>query len=425
MTQQFDNFGFPKNTIRKRIAHFFRERELILRSEGRVRYLRIRSWMQYCAAGFAFVMFAWGVGGTLSTQYHYNLVQEKDAEVTEMRYAYRQLQSELTTYRDSVVSLTARIEDQLGDGSTVPPAHKVEVEKEFRDGLNSIRSIAGQLDMALKRVSLDLRVPDAETGQVIASREVLYGEIAELRQDISKSLDREAVLDTRIKDLLDKIASIAADRKTLRDERDRLVSTRNLLNGDIADRAIQIEGLQDRIAGLNDKLTLKTNRVSRLEDERQSLSARNSVLELALSTEKQTTVSLQDDLQNLSDRYDTDQTKHKALASSFRNLTRELTDVRANLFSLQSQTRADEIALRSMIGTVNSLDANPVWKASAVPQAGPRSHHWASQLQMFQTILLPAANAVQMQKQPFRKCFPACSKSPVIAMTGTGCAVQA
>ena len=76
-----------------------RERELILRSQGRVYFLRLTSGIQLFCILFVGIVFLWGAGMTIASIVQGGVIGIKNDEIREARVGYENL------FREALVSL--------------------------------------------------------------------------------------------------------------------------------------------------------------------------------------------------------------------------------------------------------------------------------------------------------------------------------
>ena len=74
--------------IKRLFDELFRERELILRSHGRVHFVPLTRRLQLSAACVVFAVALWGIGMTLMSTIKSGVIQVKNDEIREARVAY-------------------------------------------------------------------------------------------------------------------------------------------------------------------------------------------------------------------------------------------------------------------------------------------------------------------------------------------------
>ena len=89
----------------------FVERELFLRSDGRVRYLRVSRRLQATAAIAVAVDMGWVAYSSVNVVFHNQIVSDKEAEIEHHQHAYLDLLTEVGEYHDQFTRITRNLED--------------------------------------------------------------------------------------------------------------------------------------------------------------------------------------------------------------------------------------------------------------------------------------------------------------------------
>ena len=92
--------------IRRFSDEMFRERELILRSQGRVHFIPLTRRLQMSAMLVVLAVAVWGVGVTLLSTVKSGVIQVKNDEIREARVAYEDLFEEVLRYQKKVATVT-------------------------------------------------------------------------------------------------------------------------------------------------------------------------------------------------------------------------------------------------------------------------------------------------------------------------------
>ena len=85
----------------------FRERELILRSQGRVHFIPLTRRLQITAMSIVMAVALWGIGVTLMSTVKSGIIQVKNDEIREARVAYEDLFEEVLRYQKKVATVTS------------------------------------------------------------------------------------------------------------------------------------------------------------------------------------------------------------------------------------------------------------------------------------------------------------------------------
>ncbi|WP_425406220.1 peptidoglycan DD-metalloendopeptidase family protein [Hwanghaeella sp.] len=279
------SFGQDDEAEHSRLGMFFRrvfrERELILRSDGTVRYMRLSSRLQMGVAGICLAVGFWAAGVSGTAYWQKTVIDEKHREIGEAKLAIEDLRDDLTTYQQQIAgatkSLAARA-SKHGDGSTVS-AHDLQ---ELRNELGAIDDLNIKLSSIVEQINVDVDTDDPDRARIIASRQVLHDRIDLLRQALSETRERETDLAVSVKEM-------AARVDTLSKQKQSVESERNKLENRLAELDMQLLESRTRVGDLSRDLRqtradLRTVMAGRdtIEQARQGLASRVAVLEKSL-----------------------------------------------------------------------------------------------------------------------------------------------
>ncbi|MFC6857085.1 peptidoglycan DD-metalloendopeptidase family protein [Marivibrio halodurans] len=266
-----------RENLQDRLRWIFRERELLIRSEDRVRYLRLRPWMQGSLVGMVSALGLWAAVGTGVSYWQQTNLDKQDAEIVEAKLAYDRVRADLETYRVRVGVLARgifarqrEIEADEGHG----PVSGVETDEALAVDLEELAEISTRIEGAFDRIATDLDVTEADRQRIVQSRDALHSRIQELESALADARDQGRQLTGQVGRLIQErdralTAQEAADRasadlaRTLRDVRGELAAT------DRRERA-----LRGRMATLSDALDSTKEAVETVEAERDSLNER-------------------------------------------------------------------------------------------------------------------------------------------------------
>ena len=258
-----------RSGLKEKLAWLFRERELILRSEGKVHYTRVRSAPQMMAAGAAVAVAAWLIGANALAWWQEQRIVSKDAQIVEARVAYERLRSELSLYQQQIADMANDILAGAKDGSS---DNHVDLEE--------LAAITAGIEGAFDQISRDLDVTEADRRRIIQSRDALHGTISQLEGQLSKAETRIASLQEDVRyrddrldaeretvdaltDSRDHWRDLAEDHQAnLHDARGKIVS----LEGELSDTVTALGAERVRVADLDDVRERLTDTVRSLED---------------------------------------------------------------------------------------------------------------------------------------------------------------
>ena len=112
--------------IRRFFALLYRERELILRADGQVRYLQLTRPIQVTASVVLVAIFGWAFGMTALWEVQRDVIDEKIGQLKDSEVAYGDLLDEILTYQEKVADVTTKLQQkhayllkELGDSGAV------------------------------------------------------------------------------------------------------------------------------------------------------------------------------------------------------------------------------------------------------------------------------------------------------------------
>lgn len=211
------------------IDRLFPERQLHLRTEGRISFFRFSQRAQIVVVGVLAVTGGWMAFSTTSYLRHDAVVAGKDTEIAESRFAYRSLLNEVADYQKKFNVITGDLEENhalmLG---------LVEKNASLQQNLTSV---AKQLTMTRD-----------ERERVIGVRENLKEKLGEIEKNMRNMASQNFSLS-------DNLSSAESDLRNALSERNRA-----LLEGTRMRR--QIKNLEVRLTGLQETEELAVQRLT-------------------------------------------------------------------------------------------------------------------------------------------------------------------
>ena len=286
-----------RSGLRENLAWFFRERELILRSEGNVHYTRVRSAPQMVAAGAAIAVAAWLVGANALAWWQEQRIESKDAQIGEARVAYERLRSELSLYQEQIAGMA---NDILAGAAEDSSDSVVDLEE--------LAAITAGIEGAFDQISRDLDVTEADRRRIIQSRDALHHKISDLEQELSAAGTRIDSLEEDVSYRDDRLAAERATVASLTDSRDHwrglaegfeadlstARTTIDTLEGDLEQTIAALDAERVRVADLDDVRERLTDTVRSLEDSLSEAEVRGEQLVGNVAQLTQTIATLQD-----------------------------------------------------------------------------------------------------------------------------------
>jgi murein DD-endopeptidase MepM/ murein hydrolase activator NlpD len=229
-----------------RLRRWFPERQIHLRTDGRVSYYRISTTFQASISVFAVVMLSWGGFSTWSFVDHGKVVEAKNKHISNARLAYHSLLGEVAEYQNKFTSITEDLENNHALMLGL-------VEKN------------ASLQQSLKSVSKKLVVTQSEREAVRQARESLKRQLANIEGELSNTANRAF--------------SLEGNLNTVESDLQVALSERNHARFEGAGMRRQINTLQARLETLEKN---EENAVDRLSSQAEtSIESVERVLETA------------------------------------------------------------------------------------------------------------------------------------------------
>ncbi len=238
--------------MRQLSARYFVDREVFLRSNDKVRYLRVSARAQKLCAGVAVVTGCWLAYTTLAFFLSTYLERAKDAEIAQHRLAYFDLLSEVSEYQGQFGQITRNLQEnqeyllslvgsdqsgldpELADNlkSSETEYARVAVARDslrerlqtFEGELQEIASKNGDLQRKVATLKETLLSTEAERVEVTAARERLGRRLQQTEQELALASTSKTELETRVRTLLAELESERATREQLAAARAQLES---------------------------------------------------------------------------------------------------------------------------------------------------------------------------------------------------------
>ena len=168
------------------LERWFPERQVMLRTDGRVAYIQLTKRIQLAAFSVLLLIGAWTVFGSVSYVLHGQVITAKEGQIADARLAYRSLLSEVVDYQNKFSTLTRDLEQ-----NNTMMLGLVEKNSALEQNL---RSVQNRLEMTEK-----------ERQQVIAARQNLKTELntleGRMRSMANHNFSLKGSLDTIESDL--------------------------------------------------------------------------------------------------------------------------------------------------------------------------------------------------------------------------------
>lgn len=202
---------------------------MLFRSDGKVRYIRLRPSVQVAAVALLAAFVAWGVGSSMTVVVQDRVIEARNAEIEEARIAYYDLRTDLVDYRAAVAKLVHTAGGRDRDAA-------------------DLEVVTAALQDAIGRLSTDLDLSADDRNRIIASRTALHDQIASLKAAIRDGERREGRFAAEVSSLKTRMESILHDRAKTVEERDGLRAQVAALRTDLRESRSSAVHLEDRLA---------------------------------------------------------------------------------------------------------------------------------------------------------------------------------
>jgi murein DD-endopeptidase MepM/ murein hydrolase activator NlpD len=311
--------GSESQGVRRVLSRIFRERELLIRSDGEVRFLRVSARLQMAMAGIVVGGTIWAATAVPVTITQFLTISTNESQIFEAKLAYADLLDEVTEYQNTVDGVTSALSDS-----------RLQLEAQLAEAREMERQLAGAgetLEGPRASVAKSREVLQGHLDQVNGSLasiandgEELESMLAKIRSDLAGSDDgrqlverararlkeRAEGLETRLASVVDKNlkvekqnAALSSNVQVTTAERDGLVKQRDHLRSNIKELEDNVAALAEERRLLEENRDELTTLLAAVRSENENLSGERLSLQeqvAALDSELITTRSKQDEV---------------------------------------------------------------------------------------------------------------------------------
>lgn len=317
-----------------------------MRSEGRVRYFKIRPYAQASLACIICAVGLWLVGANGYAWWQDRVIQSKENEILEARVAYDRLRDELQAYQNRVAGLANGILEQQGTGN-LPESIDLEALSHVTAGIES----------AFERINRDLDLTEADRLRIIQSRDALHQRIAELEEAIDLSADRIAALEDEVEARDESLDLERATIASLSESRDDWRNRAQTLSSELQSARSRISSLDEELGDTYAALNEERERVETLSEIRDRLDHQVSTLQTGLDAAQVRGERLAGDLQHLTQSLAALETERMAIDGERAALDADLNMLEAELSLHQDATDQTRKRLEAVVGRLAELTA--------------------------------------------------------------------
>jgi murein DD-endopeptidase MepM/ murein hydrolase activator NlpD len=305
--------------VRRVLSRIFRERELLIRSDGEVRFLRVSARMQMAVAAGLIGGTIWAATAVPVTITQFLTNSTNESQIFEAKLAYADLLDEVTEYQNTVGDVTSALSES-----------RVQIEAQLAEAREMERQLAGAGEtlagpravVANSREVLQghLDQVNGSLASIANDGEELESMLAKIRSDLAGSDDgrqlverararlkeRAEGLETRLASVVDKNlkveelnAALSTNVEVTAAERDGLVKQRDNLRGNIKSLEADVAALVEERRMLEENRDELTASLAAVRSENDNLSGERLSLQeqvAALDSELIVTRSKQDEV---------------------------------------------------------------------------------------------------------------------------------
>jgi len=240
---EITGWGRFAGRVKETVNRLFPERQVMVRTEGRLRYVRVSKAFQMSTVFTMVAVTAWVTYSTSAFVLNDRVLATKDAEIHKARLAYDDLLGEVNNYQDKFSSLTTELVENHGLMLRL-------VEQN------------ATLQQSLKSVAVKLESTKEERESVIATRERLKGELKTVEDKMRSLASRNFQLDKELNSIQSALNNVDQERRMALAEKSRLSD--------------QVKNLETTLADLHE--TQKTTVLSMAEHTARRIAAIEEVI---------------------------------------------------------------------------------------------------------------------------------------------------
>lgn len=338
------------NGVRRVLAQIFRERELLIRTDGEVRFLRIGPRVQMAAAAALVGGSVWAVAAVPLAITQGVMISTDRSQIFEAQLAYADLVDEVSGYQKTVDGVTAALRKSRASLEK-QIAQAAEQERRLAEAGDAMAGPRASIARSREALEGHLQRVNASLAGIANDGEVLENSLAKIRSDLAGSEDgrklverararlkeRAAGLETRLAAAVDKNVKVEEENATLSNkmkvtvaERDGLVKQKEQLRS-------KIDALEAQVASVEDQRQSLEKRRNELMDTLASVRAQNEDISKDRLALQEQLAGLDSELMLTRSRQDEVKNDLQSVAKSLQEVTGDNAKLSASPHALRSQ----------------------------------------------------------------------------------------
>ncbi len=255
------------------MARAFRERELLLRSEGQVRFLILTPRLQKSVACLFGALLLWGSSATVVSLVEYDEIAAVGARLNDSRVAYDDLLEEIAIYQRKVAEVTGKLK-----------RNQAELVGRFADA-----------DALIGDNILGGKPEKAAGGRLAAiteSRDAMRQHLHKLDEELREMTELDGVLADSLNLIQNDLITAEAERKKVYQARANLKRQVDSLEGKLQGSRATIAALEEKIVERNGSLSEARSEIDITNVAREKLKTRQTELKNTIANAAKTEVAL-------------------------------------------------------------------------------------------------------------------------------------
>lgn len=361
-TQTF--FGRDEETgLRRVLSRIFKERELIVRSDGQVRFLRIGPKVQMATAGLLVAGSIWAATAIPVTMFQGRTISTNNAQILEAKLAYEDLITEISGYQQTVGAVSATLRESRAM-LEAQLAGAEDAERKLATGGAATAGPRAAIAKSREMLAGHLTQLDAALAGIAEDGEDLDVMVAKIRADLADSEDgrtlvarARARLKERAEGLEISLSSVVSENQQVKGHNETLTTNLDITTAERND-------LLDQRVTLRKQVESMQSQVAALETTRSELTRDNQELTASLEAERSENVALfaernglQEQVAALDNELQLKQVEQNALQADLRDVAVNLQGVIGDVTELEGSRLPLRAQIDGLLAELNNQEA--------------------------------------------------------------------
>ena len=349
--------------FRRLLDTLFREREILIRSDGEVRFLSVGPKSQMAACAIVVTGIIWAASAIPLTVTQGTTNATNTAQILEAKIAYEDLVAEIEEYQDTV----DRARFALDESRALLAAQIVEAEESERRLAGAGEALAGPRKIvAQSRVAMrgHLDQVNAVLASIANDGEELESMLAKIRTDLAAGADGRILVARARTRLQERAEGLEVRLAAIVDDNQKIERSNNELSTGLRMTTAERDGLLENRIVLRETVGSLETELGALELERQRIDAHNSELTVSLATSRDEASDLageRDSLQELVAGLDSelqlDRAETESLKDDLREVVRGLQQVTGDAGEIHDTRLALRTGIDSLLAELSNQQA--------------------------------------------------------------------